>query len=261
VLKAQIRSGFSPERNERIALLDGARDAQESSMPTLWNRKPIATLQVEAANVARQELMAHGGVPLKRTLSATSLMALGIGNIIGAGIFVPTGQAAAAHAGPAIGLSFLISGIACAFAGLCYAEMASSVPIAGSAYTYAYATMGEIIAWIIGWDLLLEYALGAATVAIGWSGYVVSFLRDFGIVVPDIWSAAPFDFDPARGEWQRTTALINAPAMLVTALASMLLIVGIHESAKVNNIIVAIKVGFVVIFILASIWFVARPIG
>jgi basic amino acid/polyamine antiporter, APA family len=116
-------------------------------------------------------------------------------------------------------------------------------------------------AWIIGWDLLLEYALGAATVAIGWSGYVVSFLRDFGIVVPDIWSAAPFDFDPARGEWQRTTALINAPAMLVTALASMLLIVGIHESAKVNNIIVAIKVGFVVIFILASIWFVARPIG
>jgi basic amino acid/polyamine antiporter, APA family len=187
--------------------------------------------------------MAHGGVPLKRTLSATSLMALGIGNIIGAGIFVLTGQAAAAHAGPAISLSFLISGIACAFAGLCYAEMASTVPIAGSAYTYAYATMGEIIAWIIGWDLLLEYALGAATVAIGWSGYVVSFLRDFGIVVPDMWSAAPFSFDPAHGEWQRTTALINVPAMLVTAIASMLLIVGIRESAKVNNIIVAIKLG------------------
>src|SRR6201989_1420410 len=168
-------------------------------MPKLWNKKPIAVLQAEAADPATQELLPHSGVPLKRTLSATSLMALGIGNIIGAGIFVLTGQAAAAHAGPAIGLSFLISGIACAFAGLCYAEMASSVPIAGSAYTYAYATMGEIIAWIIGWDLLLEYALGAATVAIGWSGYVVSFLRDFGITVPDIWSAAPFDFDPVRG--------------------------------------------------------------
>jgi basic amino acid/polyamine antiporter, APA family len=225
-------------------------------MPKLWNKKPIAVLQAEAADVATQELMTHGGVPLKRTLSAMSLMALGIGNIIGAGIFVLTGQAAAAHAGPAIGLSFVVSAIACAFAGMCYAEMASSVPISGSAYTYAYATMGEIIAWIIGWDLLLEYALGAATVAIGWSGYVVSFLKDFGITVPDIWSAAPFDFDPARGEWQRTAALINAPAMLVTAIASMLLVAGIHESAKVNNIIVVIKVGIVVIFIFASIWFV-----
>ena len=152
-------------------------------------------------------------------------------------------------------LSFVLGAIACAFAGFCYAEMASTVPVAGSAYTYAYATMGEIIAWIIGWDLLLEYALGAATVAIGWSGYVVSFLKDFGITIPDIWTAAPFDFDPARGEWQRTAALINAPAMLVTAIASMLLVVGIHESAKVNNVIVVIKVGIVVIFIFASIWF------
>ncbi len=151
-------------------------------MPKLWNKKPIAVLQAEAADVATQELMTHGDVPLKRTLSAMSLMALGIGNIIGAGIFVLTGHAAAAHAGPAIGLSFVVSAIACAFAGMCYAEMASSVPISGSAYTYAYATMGEIIAWIIGWDLLLEYALGAATVAIGWSGYVVSFLKDFGIL-------------------------------------------------------------------------------
>jgi len=221
-------------------------------MPKLWNKKPIAVLQAEAVDVATQQLMTHGGVPLKRTLSAMSLMALGIGNIIGAGIFVLTGQAAAAHAGPAIGLSFVISAIPCAFAGMCYAEMASSVPISGSAYTYAYATMGEIIALIIGWDLLLEYALGAATVATGWSGYVVSFLKDFGITVPD----TPFDFDPARGEWQRTAAVINAPAMLVTAIASMLLVVGIHESAKVNNIIVVIKVGIVVIFIFASIWFV-----
>src|SRR6266403_353146 len=153
-----------------------------------------------------ESAMTHDGVPLKRTLSTWSLLALGIGNIIGAGIFVLTGQAAAAHAGPAIGLSFLVSAIPCAFAGICYAAMASSVPISGSAYTYAYATMGEIIAWIIGWDLLLEYALGATTVAIGWSGYVVRFLKDFGITIPDIWRAAPIDFDPVRGEWQRTAA-------------------------------------------------------
>src|SRR5258707_3547268 len=185
-------------------------------MSKIWNKKPIAALQTEAAEVEIQELMTHGSVPLKRTLSAMSLTALGIGNVIGAGIFVLTGQAAAAHAGPAIGLSFLVNGLACAFAGLCDADMASSVPISGSAYTYAYATMGEIIAWIIGWDLLLEYALGAATVAIGWSGYVVSFLKDFGITVPDIWSAAPFDFDPARGEWQRTAAPSNCPVKLGT---------------------------------------------
>jgi basic amino acid/polyamine antiporter, APA family len=223
-------------------------------MSKIWNKKPIAALQAEAAEVEIQELMTHGSVPLKRTLSAMSLTALGIGNVIGAGIFVLTGQAAAAHAGPAIGLSFVVSAIACAFAGMCYAEMASSVPISGSAYTYAYATMGEIIAWIIGWDLLLEYALGAATVAIGWSGYVVSFLKDPGITLH--WTAAPFDFDPASGEWQRTAALINAPAMLVTAIASMLLVVGIHESAKVNNFIVVVKVGIVLIFIFVSIWFV-----
>src|SRR5260370_14935891 len=210
-------------------------------MPKIGKKKPIGVLQAEAAGVEIQERMTQGSVPLKRTLSAMSLMALGIGNIIGAGIFVPTGQAAAAHAGPAIGLWFVVSAIACAFAGVCYAEMASSVPISGSAYTYAYATMGEIIAWIIGWDLLLEYALGAATVAIGWSGYVVSFLRDFGITVPDIWSAAPFDFDPARDEWQRTAALINAPALLVTAIASTLLVVGLHESGEGNTLIFVIK--------------------
>src|SRR5262249_35584862 len=117
--------------------------------------------------------------------------------------------------------------IVCGFAGMCYAEMASTVPISGSAYTYAYATMGELIAWIIGWDLLLEYALGAATVSIGWSGYVVSFLKDFGIVVPDIWSMAPFDYDPAAGAWHRTDAIINIPAMVVTAAAAALLVIGI----------------------------------
>ena len=131
-----------------------------------------------------------------------------------------TGQAAAAHAGPAIGLSFVLSAIVCGFAGLCYAEMASAVPVSGSAYTYAYATMGRLMAWIIGWDLILEYAVGAAGVAVGWSGYVVSFLRDFGINIPATLSAAPFA-DPAHGAWQRTAALINLPAMLVTGGASL----------------------------------------
>jgi APA family basic amino acid/polyamine antiporter len=225
-------------------------------MRTIWDKKSIASLQAEASDTATQELMTHGGVPLKRTLTAWSLMALGIGDIIGAGIFVLTGHAAAANAGPAIALSFVLGAIVCTFAGMCYAEMASTVPISGSAYTYAYATMGELIAWIIGWDLLLEYALGAATVAIGWSGYVVSFLKDFGIVVPDVWSMAPFDYDPADGQWHPTGAVINIPAMIVTAGASALLLIGIHESSRVNNIIVAIKLTIIVMFILACVWFV-----
>src|SRR5438270_10326288 len=146
-------------------------------MANLWIRKSIAGLKAEAA-----ESHEHG---LNRTLSATNLVMLGIGAIIGAGFFVLTGTAAARHAGPAVALSFVLGGIVCAFAGLCYAEMASTVPIAGSAYTYAYATMGEFIAWLIGWDLILEYAVGATTVAIGWSGYVVSFLgKSLGIPIP-----------------------------------------------------------------------------
>src|SRR6202790_940064 len=176
-------------------------------MPNLWSRKPIAALEAEAADIATQELMTHGGVPLRRTLTAASLMALGIGDIIGAGIFVLTGHAAAANAGPAIVLSFLLGAVACGFAGLCYAEMASTVPISGSAYTYAYATMGEIVAWIIGWDLLLEYALGASTVAIGWSGYVVSFLKDLGIAVPQEFAGSPFSYDGGDRVWHATGAI------------------------------------------------------
>src|ERR1700731_1827344 len=161
-------------------------------MPNLWARKSIATLEAEAGERDVQALTTHDGVPLKRTLSAVNLVSLGIGAIIGAGIFVLTGHAAAVNAGPAITLSFVLGAFACAFAGLCYAEMASTVPIAGSAYTYAYATLGEFIAWIIGWDLILEYALGAPTVAIGWSGYVVSFLKNLGIVVPAAIAGSPF---------------------------------------------------------------------
>jgi basic amino acid/polyamine antiporter, APA family len=225
-------------------------------MSRIWTRKSLAALKAEAEEPEVQVLTAHNGVPLKRTLSAVNLVALGIGAIIGAGIFVLTGHAAAANAGPAITLSFVLGAFACAFAGLCYAEMASTVPIAGSAYTYAYATMGELIAWIIGWDLILEYALGATTVAIGWSGYVVSFLKNVGVAVPTELAGAPFAYDPATQAWHATGALINVPAMVVIAGISALLVVGVHESARANTVIVAIKLIIIVVFIVAAAPFV-----
>jgi APA family basic amino acid/polyamine antiporter len=225
-------------------------------MANIWIRKPFALLKAEAEETEVQELTTHDGVPLKRTLSGLSLISLGIGCIIGAGIFVLTGHAAATNAGPAIILSFIAGGIACAFAGLCYAEMASTVPIAGSAYTYSYATLGEFIAWIIGWDLVLEYALGATTVAIGWSGYVVSFLHDIGITIPPALASAPLAYDSATGVWSSTGAIINLPAVLVIGAISALLVIGIHESTRVNNVIVVIKVAIIVAFILAGIGFV-----
>jgi basic amino acid/polyamine antiporter, APA family len=212
-------------------------------------RKSIAALEAEAEQPEVQALVTHDGVPLKRSLSATNLVALGIGAIIGAGIFVLTGHAAAANAGPAITLSFVLGAVACAFAGLCYAEMASTVPVAGSAYTYAYATLGELIAWIIGWDLILEYALGATTVSIGWSGYVVSFLKDLGIVIPKEYASAPLAYDSTQHIWSSTGALINVPAMVVIVLITALLVVGARESARVNNVIVAIKLVIILLFI------------
>lgn len=188
------------------------------------------------------------GEGLRRALGPVELMALGIGAIIGAGIFVLTGHAAAAHAGPAIVLSFILSGIACAFAGLCYAEMASMIPIAGSAYTYSYATMGEFFAWIIGWDLILEYLFGSVTVAIGWSGYVVSFLRDFGIIFPPSLSAAPGTL-VTLPDGAQVTALFNVPAVLIILAVTALLVIGVKESAFVNNLIVIVKVAILLLFI------------
>src|SRR5246127_5703082 len=178
-------------------------------MANIWARKSTAILLNEAAHGDD----ADGPRPLRRTLSALNLVALGIGGIIGAGIFILTGHAAAEYAGPAVTLSFGLGAIACAFAGLCYAEMASTVPISGSAYTYAYATLGELVAWIIGWDLILEYAVGAVTVAIGWSGYVVSFARDFGIEIPEKFASAPFAFDAGTHAWSTTGAILNIPAV------------------------------------------------
>ena len=149
----------------------------------LFRRKRVADLQAEALTDQR----------LKRALGPINLTSLGIGAVIGAGIFVLTGQAAAQYAGPAIVFSFILSGLACAFAGLCYAEFASMIPLSGSAYTYGYATLGEFVAWIIGWNLILEYLFAAATVAVGWSGYVVSFLKDLGIVIPAAFTSAPYN--------------------------------------------------------------------
>lgn len=204
-------------------------------------------------------VQAEGGEKsLKRTLNATSLVLLGIGAIIGAGLFVRTAAAAGGHAGNAVTLSFIVAAIGCAFAGLCYAEFASMIPIAGSAYTYSYATMGELVAWIIGWALVLEYALGAATVSIAWSQYLNKI---FGGAIPFQWCHSPFEYLVSRegqdivtttlqaGESVVSRGIINLPALLILALISMVLIKGTQESAFVNAIIVFIKVAIVLVFI------------
>ncbi|MBC7390591.1 MAG: amino acid permease [Opitutaceae bacterium] len=215
----------------------------------------------------------------KRTLGRLNLTALGIGAIIGAGIFVLSGQAAAQYAGPAIILSFVISAVSCAFAGLCYAELASMIPVAGSTYTYAYATLGELIAWIIGWDLILEYLFAASTVSVGWSGYVTSFLKDFGIVFSPEYIAAtgtkminlpmegwkPFTHQlgvalAQKGilidQLQQTTAIVNVPAMLINLICTVILVIGIKESANVNNIMVILKVAVILLFIGFGFFFI-----
>ena len=203
---------------------------------------------IKDVDVLRAEAQASHG--LKRTLGALDLTMLGIGAIIGTGIFVLTGRAAAANAGPAVALSFIIASIASAFAGLCYAEMASMIPVAGSAYTYSYATMGELVAWIIGWDLILEYLVGAATVSVGWSGYVVAFIHDtFGVNLPEAWVNAPVKWDEVHQTFVATGAVINIPAMIVTLFVTTILVFGIKESARFNSVIVCIKVTVVLLFI------------
>lgn len=212
----------------------------------IFRRKSIEALTAERSG---------GEKGLKRVLAPSGLVSLGIGGIIGAGIFVLTGQAAAQYAGPAIVLSFIVSGMVCVFAGLCYAELASMIPVAGSAYTYSYATLGELFAWIIGWDLILEYLFGAATVAVGWSGYVVSFLRDYGLVVPAYLSSAPLVHDPQLG-WQLTGALINLPAVLIVGAVTTLLTIGIRESSIFNNAIVVLKLSVLLLFIGFGIYYI-----
>jgi basic amino acid/polyamine antiporter, APA family len=204
----------------------------------LFIRKTLAELEEQADSKHNT---------LKRHLTATNLTLLGVGCVIGAGIFVLTGTAAALHAGPAVALSFVISAFGCLLAGLCYAEFSSMIPVSGSAYTYGYATMGEFVAWIIGWDLILEYLFGSATVAVGWAGYVTSFLADFGIVIPPSMCQSPFIFDHAG--WHASGSYINFPAIFIVALMTTLLVIGIKESAKFNNIIVLVKVTVILLFI------------
>jgi len=208
----------------------------------LLRRKSVTQLQADALTDQR----------LKRALGATNLTALGIGAIIGTGIFVLTGTVAAQNAGPAVVLSFVLAGVASIFAALCYSEFASLVPMAGSAYTYGYATLGEVFAWIIGWDLILEYALGAVTVSIGWSGYVVSFLRDIGIHIPPALSAARGTLI-TLADGTQVTAVFNLPAVIIIAIITLLLVIGIRESATVNNVIVFVKVAVVLLFIFGAV--------
>lgn len=206
----------------------------------VFTKKPIGKLIQDSAD---------GETGLKRTLSAANLVALGIGAIIGAGLFVRTAAAAANNAGPSVTIGFIVAAIGCALAGLCYAEFASMIPIAGSAYTYSYATMGELVAWIIGWDLVLEYAVGAATVGIAWSEYLNKLLEMFGLRIPYEWSHSPFEsLKDASGQVLHH-GMMNIPALFIIFMLTLLLIRGTKESAVVNGIIVISKVSIVILFI------------
>jgi APA family basic amino acid/polyamine antiporter len=207
----------------------------------LFARKSIAVLQNEAGEV--------GTHTLKRVLTASNLTLLGIGAIIGAGIFVLTGTAAALYAGNAVVYSFILAGAGCLFAGLCYAEFASMIPIAGSAYTYGYATLGEFVAWIIGWDLVLEYLFGAATVAVGWSGYFGAFLHRLGIDLPAAFMSAPLAVQGTHTLTRVPGGIVNLPAVALIVAMTILLVIGIKESARFNNVIVYVKITIVLLVI------------
>ncbi len=207
----------------------------------LFVKKPLAALQAEATETE------HG---LKKTLGSGALIALGVGAIIGAGLFSLTGIAAAENAGPAVTISFVLAGIGCVFAGLCYAEFSSMIPIAGSAYTYSYASMGEFLAWIIGWDLVLEYALGAATVSVSWSRYLLEFLHKYNIHFPVELVCSPWETLKLSDGTVIEGGIINLPAILIIVLLSLVLIRGTQESAKMNNFLVVLKVLVVLIFII-----------
>jgi len=215
-------------------------------MSNLFRRKSLTQLMNDHGETA-------GEHSLKRTLTATSLVFLGIGAIIGAGLFVRTAAAAANNAGPSVTLAFVVAGIGCALAGLCYAEFASMIPIAGSAYTYSYATLGELVAWIIGWDLVLEYALGAATVGIAWSEYLNKLLGYLGMNIPYEWCHSPFEVSTAG-----VHGMMNIPALFIIFLLSALLIKGTKESAFVNGLIVVSKVAIVILFIVFG-WSYINP--
>jgi basic amino acid/polyamine antiporter, APA family len=213
---------------------------------SLATRKSLVDLQVEA-----------GKPTLRRALGPLNLTALGIGSVIGTGIFVLTGTAASQNAGPALVISMIIAAVACAFAGLCYAELASMIPVAGSAYTYAYASSGEFVAWIIGWDLILEYALSGATVAVGWSGYLVSFLRDLGIAFPPALTVAP-NASAVAADGSVVAGIFNLPAAAIVLLVTALLVIGIRQSANTNTALVVLKTAVLILFVALGAAYVRR---
>lgn len=214
----------------------------------LFARKPLAMLYQEMKDDNR----------LRRILGPVQLTALGVGAVIGAGIFVATGAAAHNVAGPSLMVSYVVAGITCIFAALCYAEFAAMVPVAGSAFTYAYATLGELFAWIIGWDLVLEYAVGSATVATGWSGYFQNVLAKLGIHVPKLLAESPWKWDAAAGQFVSTGSMVNLPAIIIVALVTAVLVKGIHESANFNATMVGIKLAAVLFVIGVGAFFVSR---
>jgi APA family basic amino acid/polyamine antiporter len=217
-----------------------------AAMNQLFLKKPLDMLLEEARSEHR----------LRRVLGPVQLSSLGVGAIIGTGIFVLVGVAAHDRTGPALMLSFVAAGLTCIFAALCYAEFASMVPVAGSAYTYAYATLGELFAWIIGWDLILEYAVASSTVAHGWSHYFQDFLRFFGIQLPFVFTNAPFDFDPATGALVGTGTWFDLPAIVITILVTIVLVKGIQESATFNTVIVVVKLAIVLFVIVVGAWYI-----
>ncbi len=228
-----------------------SRAAVRSPAPVpsrLLARKPLSLLLAEAAGEQR----------LRRVLGPVQLTALGVGAVIGAGIFVTTGAIARQTAGPALSVSYVVAGLACIFAALCYAEFAALVPVAGSAYTYAYATLGELFAWIIGWDLVLEYAVSSAVVATGWSGYFQSVLGIFGLAVPKALAGPVVNYDPALGHLVATGAVINLPAFLAVAGVTVVLVLGIRESAGLNTILVGIKVAAAILVIVVGSHYIVR---
>jgi APA family basic amino acid/polyamine antiporter len=226
--------------------MERSRRALHHPSVNLFTRKSIASLRADAESNT-----------LRRALGPLNLTTLGIGSIIGTGIFVLTGTAASQNAGPSLVISMIIAGIGCAFAGLCYAEFAAMIPVAGSAYTYAYATMGELLAWIIGWDLILEYALSTATVAVGWSGYFVSLIGDLGIRISSSLTAAPTE-TVATAAGAAGGGLFNLPAAIIVLLVMGLLIIGIRQSANTNTALVLIKSMVLVIFVVAGAAYVQR---
>jgi len=218
----------------------------------------MASQLLATKSIAELQEQESTGNELRRVLSATQLTLLGIGGIIGTGIFVLTGTAAANHAGPALPLSFIIAGLGCTFAGLCYAEFAAMIPVSGSAYSYSYATLGEGIAWFIGWNLVLEYLFAVATVSVGWSGYAVSLLEQLHIHIPAALCNAPFGTPAGKETFDivRTGAIINVPAMLIVAAIATICYIGIRQSAAFNSVIVAIKVTVVLLFILFGVSYI-----